>query len=1458
MHMKKFMALLLSLVLTLSLAVPAAAAGEQGGSFVLAVVTANSVVIEPELVPYTAGQSVRDALLATDHDFVGLEQGFIYEVDGTVANFSLFYDGNGFNLDVDAGGITALCVGVSSQYSEELLQLMVRMAHYRTMGGAQKYAAAAEAYEAGLAVIRGGSGSDVKAVLEQLNNALEDYEALMNGEKFTVTVTAKQGDAVLTAPVVRLTDMFGNETSVTGTSVQVVAGSYSFSVSDGGHNRTEGTVNVEGDTALAVELPAGEWFGAVKILDAAKQPYPYTQDTQNHTAVFRIPDTAKSLGSLYLNVEQGAVPDENTTRLKTVYTGLNGQDYSELNRSWESVATALINLVEPGMAGREFALEARYADEAGYVQIQSYAVTILRTPTLKSLTVTAEGTVLPLTFDPVTYSYALSTVSGNLEVAAEGFGGDYGIAGTGTVAVSGTGGTHTVSVSAGGTTTDYVLNLTKSDSVAVRLNVPDAVTAQVYNAADSLIAPVDGVYHLIPGEEYTCLATKNTHYHTKVSFVAAEGLTVSVTAPVVEDWLEDLALYSGSNAATRTPYESDKAFSSGEHAYTYTVSDCNTAVYAQATSEYTVTAYYSTQTTSTATNGTARTVAVDKSVRADGSTRILPQVIARSGFGNTVTLRVSRRDAEVTWYQDYTVTLARKLHLYSLVVSASDGELVLQGSDGSTVSFDRDMTCYTVQVNRDEEALYLTGTFPNAGGDTDCCGGYYAMIGGLRYDTLDNTPVPLDTERYSETVEVEICHADTGSLATAYTIQVCKTDPVKITIDTDPEDAVVFLTNTLNGKRILGKEGVYSLTPGGSYDYTVTCAGYVGTSGSYTAPDADGTLEIRLEKAPQNEALQQLESSWPHLRHNDENNGVIDAPVPVKDTEAALYWATKIGDGFDSNACGCPILVDGYLYTYAGTTIYKVDTLSGEIVATGQMDHASSYAINPPTYAEGKLFIGLADGSVQAFNASTLESLWLYRDPLGGQPNCSIIYHDGYVYTGFWVGETSRANYVCLNATDEDPTQAKEGKLATWHHTSVGGYYWGGAYVCDDYLLIGTDDGASGYTSGKASLLSFDPRTGVMLDEWAMDVVGDIRSSITCYNGRYYFTNKGGYFFEAQIDSDGTIVSVKKLKLSNGSNNDATPAMSTCTPVIYNGRAYVGVSGSSQFGAYSGHNITVIDISNWEIAYSVPTQGYPQTSGVLTTAWEEETGKVYVYFFDNYTPGKLRALEDKPGQTRATLVSAESYTDKGTAKNYNTAYALFTPVGDQAQYAICSPIIDEYGTVYFKNDSAYLMAVGSTVETLEITRMPDKLTYRVDEAFDGTGMQVTAHYTNGMTRDVTDYITWPETPLTEADTDFVVELPYMMYQNAQGQAGVKCDKPFAAISLTIELELAPGDVNGDKAVDMEDVSEVLKHINGSIRLEGGRFEAADVSGDNAVSMKDVSLLLQYIKGSIAQFPVQEE
>ena len=239
--------------------------------------------------------------------------------------------------------------------------------------------------------------------------------------------------------------------------------------------------------------------------------------------------------------------------------------------------------------------------------------------------------------------------------------------------------------------------------------------------------------------------------------------------------------------------------------------------------------------------------------------------------------------------------------------------------------------------------------------------------------------------------------------------------------------------------------------------------------------------------------------------------------------------------------------------------------------------------------------------------------------------------------------------------------------------------------------------------------------------------------------------------------------------------------MSTCTPTVYNGRAYVGVSGTSQFGAYSGHNITVIDLESMSIAYTVRTKGYPQTSGVLTTAYAGDDDTVYVYFFDNFTPGMLRVIADRPGQTEPSAVVQEEY--QGTT--YDCAPVLFTPDGAQAQYAICSPIIDADGTIYFKNDSAYLMAVGSVVDRIEIAKLPDKTVYAIGETFDPTGMQVLAHYANGTVRDITAYAVYSTAPLTSEDNMFIISHPSLMYQNRDGIPGTEYHAPDGVINLVI-------------------------------------------------------------------------
>lgn len=1503
--------LLTCLALLMTLFVMTAAAEETGGSFVLTVSTANSMVIEPERIPYTSGQTIKEALLASGHTFTQLEeQNYIGAVDDVAGNYVILYDNGGYEVSAPASSITAMRIGVTSankENQEDMLNLVRRMAEYRYMENhVQNYPDAQEAYKLCLNALR-GNGANAAANQKKLDDAIAAYEAILNGAKYAVTVSATQNGTGLSKPVFSLTDIYGNVTSTVGTSLQVVAGDYTFCVSDGTYNRTEGNIRVREGMNFSAELPTGEWFDEIYIRQydaytSFSDPYKSTIDKENHKMRVWIDDTAKNHYGANIVCYQGPdIPDAQTTMLHSIYISTQGEDMSDKHITWSSKANNkvygnfLTRLVDEGLEGRTFQMEAQYVDAQGHTEIQSFEIEVLRAPTLKMLAVYADGARLRIGAEsysigldgtitgalPVDkyfkqqWTYTATTTANKLEITAEGFSPDYVIEGLGPLTIGSEDFSHTITVTAPGKAeSTYTLQVKKVAGVYVTLALPEGTTGQVFTDMDSEILPQeDGRYCLSPGQEYYYVGTKNTYFHTKGTFTAADGLKVNVAEPVAEDWLSDFQVYSGRRTAQSedgtwkkqwVAYDSDKSFSPSVHEYTYYPTSSEEKVYLQATTtEGTAIAYTLGQ---SYVRPYQMTLTITNPVSSVGNCDEILAFLEPSGYGVPMRIQIEKTgDDGVTYYQDYSVQFTRRLELYDMTVTSGSMDVTFETEGGQKTAFDRDIRDYRLTVDRDAESVTFSGQFvPEDGYVLDWYqGGFYVLINDVRYEEVlkcedsgafqypyfADVTIPLTAKQDEEQVKIEVHHLDPTSVPATYTLTVHKSDPVPVEVKAVPSDLLVFMTSDLTGNREYDKDGIFMLTPGRTYTYNATHVGYVGQTGTLTVPESGGTLEITLEQAPENSTIVNLPVQWPHLRTDNSNNGVIDSPTPISSDDAVLYWATKIGEGFDQNACSPPIMVNGDLYVYSGSTIYRVNKTTGEIMATGTMCGTSNFGINPPTYADGMIFVGLSMGRVQAFNASTLESLWVYTDPLGGQPNCPIVYHDGYVYTGFWSGEDRVNNYVCLTATDEDPSNTLESKIARWTYSSRGGFYWSGAYVCDQFTLIGTDDGEVGYTTGYAHLLSLDTSTGKTISDVQMNVKGDIRSSITQYEGKYYFTSKGGYFFEASVDSSGTIQQIREKKLSNGANNDSTPAMSTSTPTIYNGRAYVGVSGTGQFTAYSGHNITVIDIANWEIAYSVPTQGYPQTSGVLTTAYEQETGKVYVYFFDNFTPGKLRVLEDSQGQVSTELTSEEY----GIA----TALNLFEPRGDQAQYAICSPVVDSDGTIYFKNDSAYLMAVGSTIEELEVTKLPDKTEYTAGEKFDGTGMEVVAHFKNGVTKDVTEYVTWSEEPLTETDADFQILYPIVMYQNADGDEG-EYEKPSATVTLTIhpaEEQIKYGDVNGDGTINMLDCAVAFQRYAKRRNLDEEALKAADVNGDGKVDMLDCAIIFQYYAKQRFNFPV---
>ncbi len=1443
MKCRKGISLILVLVLLMGVFPVSSSAADRGeivGQVAFLAVTADNYLIEPCYIGYAKGETVKEMLQASGHTFAGIESGFISAIDGVVGNYSLHYDENGYSLDTPAEKVTALWFTTNSSqaYSKDLLDLVSLMAEYNTStNGVKDYAGALEAYRAATKGFY--QAGDAAKLYADLDMAMAKFDAFQAGSTVDVGMNITCDGNFIGAGEAVFTSEYGTTHRFADFStVALVPGEYDFDISDGGYHHVRGSVTVEEGTILTAEIPSGTWIGSLKlgIANGSNWKEMPSDHVTASGATFYIPDYAGPTLYPYMTKGEG-VPD-------SVGLYLAGDATDKKNkRVWESKSTALTKVITAGsLEGTVLVMEARLAS-GDYEQYQTFTMTIVRTPSLEDLTVSGDGTQLKLDFDRAVQEYTVTASSDTVVVTPSALCPQATVTVAGNPAVSGEGTAITLAdcpqeggkyripvivTAPNGQETTYTIQVEKVEAVEVTVTTADTnVHVQLYNDAGAEVRPAavhgsQSTFRLIPGNTYTWITTQNTYYHATGTFTAEANLRISAASPKVQDWATNLAAQTSSNAASQlTP---DSPFDPADHEYTFREESNTTTIRlltaCPSTSTYEMWLHYTSHENSTYSSkgGTYGPKLYDVKNTSNTAYKSLTNCMAAGGWGNTIRIEYKQKAVEsgVTYYQDYFVRVDRVITLNTMSAVDSNGtKMVLaQKADPATVKYDKTVLDYIASIGQTEKELTVQfKPLSSYRYDADftvtvACGAWSKQVTfsvDVKPNVLQTVTVPLDTTKASETITVTVSHAQESSIPQTYTIEITKLPPVETTIVTTPADATVFLTNDVTGNRILPEaDGSYTLDTGTSYTYTITKNGYVGQSGSFVAGEANKAITVSLAAAPESTLTDiAIDGDWPQFRADSNNNGVVNVLTPIKAEDAVLEWANKIGEGWDTGATGCPILVGGYLYTYAGKAIHKINKDTGEVVASGVMAASSSFAINSPTYAEGMIFVALSNGRIQAFNAETLESLWLYQDSRKGQPNCPIAYCDGYIYTGFWNSETKQANFVCLSVTDEDPTQLTETKLSTWTYTH-NGFYWAGAYVCENFVLVGTDDGESGYTTGYASILSMDPKTGKLLDSEKLSNVGDQRSSI-CYDtatDAYYFTTKGGDLYQVKVNADGSFTedSLRRLRLENGT---ATAAMSTSTPVIYNGRAYIGVAGSSQFGAYSGHNITVVDLESFSIAYSVPTMGYPQTSGLLTTAYEETDGFVYVYFIDNYTPGKIRVIRDMPGMTAVdpAYITQETYTVNGEEKTVDAAYVLFTPYGDEAQYAICSPIVDSEGNLYFKNDSARLMRLGHRITSLEVTRQPDKLVYEKDMKFDGTGLQVIAHYANGTSKDISDYLSYTGDPLTMDDTEITIsydpnkllEKPdsagyWQWYRDAEGAAGAAYYNPTATVTIELRAD----------------------------------------------------------------------
>ena len=1411
--------------------------------------TSETLVVSPQKIPYSADQTITEALTNAGIALTFDDNRFVTAIQGTFGNYLYFGDfSSSTSMLVPANSVHFLFFTEDREASLAAgrMALMQSMADYLEEAADVKNAAA-DAYQAALAAYPCISDGDAATHATRLKSAIEDYKTALS-TTFDVTVTVSEANCSVTA-----INEYGLEFSTDGDRLSLPRGIYTIQARAENRIASCEKVAVPGTDNVTLTLPTGNWFDEAgfqlsrtyESMDAEdgnrfRDGLCVTEQNEAHTVVAQIPDAFA--GELYPYVAKAnGVP---ALALTVSYRKADGSMVTEQAFPAASKTTSLSDAVRLGTAGNEIVFRLRPVEgedtqsSGACVQSMELKLVLARVPTLQSLRMeNADGTVqaADLPFSPLTQEYTYKIVETDevkFQLEATTAGSEISVsAGTlqyspdtdGNVSVPIEGDTRVlITVSSGGYMTVYTVNVLPSAGKSARFTLVDADTLEVRNKNGEVLGftserDLGGtmvyIYTLVPDEEYSYVATKNTYYHTKKTFLAdADSDTestylVKVTAG---DWLEALAFGAGERSDNKGGLAISPTFAAETHRYTATISDATNAVYVWATATQNgIAAIYPVQSASRGELPAAEAALTSGKLT---GTRLPEVLLSGSGHGNTITFRVARHDSGngVTDYVDYEVELQRKLNLRGMRVSWAGEAVPLYRSDGTTTGYARAETDYSVRVPAAAGSLDLVLQAPSGPVKYGDGGrGYVICVNDRLVPENGQISVPLHGGSGEERIRIVLTNEYAPGAQTVYTIQVRKAETKQVRFEVTPSDALIYLYEPTSGNRVWPDGNAFALSEGFTYQCAITKAGYVGQSGALTLedgvltfcgtaqPDPD-RVTITLEAAKPDGLTHDLEAKWPDFRGNSGNNAVTDAPAPIQAEEGTLYWAAQFGSGHSSNAVSNPILVNGELIVYAGNQIYRVDKDTGETIQSGTMAGTSDFAINGPTYADGMLLVGLSNGRVQAFDAVTLDSLWIYTDPLRGQANCPITVADGYAYTGFWNSETRDASFVCLSLTDENPERTDEAKCASWRHVQTGGFYWAGACVQNGLLLVGTDDGEAGYDHTSGQILLLDAKTGEKLDGRS-GIRGDVRSSI-CYDSAtdaYYATSKGGDFIQltlGQTDGSWKITACRALPLEN--RTGGTP-MSTSTPVVYQGRAYIGVSGSSQFGTYSGHNITVIDLKAWSIAYTVPTKGYPQTSGLLTTAYEAETGYVYVYFFENDTPGTMRVLRDSANQREADAgyVTLEA--------GISAAYALFSPVGAQAQFCICSPIADENGTLYFKNDSAHLMAFGSALKGMTVSVKPKKTEYKAGEMFAPEGLAVTGVFANGVKRDVTKALSFPETAIQEDDAAVSAAFggALKMYHNESDgaggmQSGITTRYAALEIPITVKSDAVPGEIGG--------------------------------------------------------------
>lgn len=421
------------------------------------------------------------------------------------------------------------------------------------------------------------------------------------------------------------------------------------------------------------------------------------------------------------------------------------------------------------------------------------------------------------------------------------------------------------------------------------------------------------------------------------------------------------------------------------------------------------------------------------------------------------------------------------------------------------------------------------------------------------------------------------------------------------------------------------------------------------------------------------------------------NAAVENVPTPTGALASSWTFDWKAYSGSAYPNASEPIVVNGNVYLAVNKRLLKIDAESGKVLAESNLKTAIGYTARP-IYANGLVIVPLDGGAVQALTADALTTVWVTDSvSKAAQSNSQLTVDGNYLYVGtvdvdFGTNTYNNGHLTRINILTG---------AVSWQHVNADeGYYWTGATVGDDYVLVPT-------SAGTVEMLS--KSTGAVLGSVSVGALVNSSCVLSADGSHAYLISRDGKLHVLAISDGDSRDADAASRITEERVVDLGLTGCACAPSMHDGKLIVGGEANGSAA------LAIIDLNNGFATTLITTaDGSQLTAGILggikgAPLVSAQADGTYVYFTVNY------------GETSDFV----NYTSGGGVYRYKLgdaeASGVFSATG---HYNCCdSPIAcDSKGNLYYINDSGTLFKLNAGMKVSFNTGEGSKVDFQTTAA----------------------------------------------------------------------------------------------------------------------------------------------